>query len=83
MDCRGACIVPLNKRKGDNCECSNSIGISLLTLVGKLYGSVLIKRVRAETECAIGEGRGCMHQVFVVRQVCERFSNTQRTVIHN
>ena len=38
---------------------------------------VLIKRVRAGTEFAIGEeqcgfrqGRGCMDQVFAVRQVC-------------
>ena len=28
MDCRGACIVPLRKGKGDKCECSNSRGIS-------------------------------------------------------
>ena len=50
----------------DKCEWSNSRGISLLSVVGKLYGRVLIKRVRAGTECAIGEeqcgfrqGRGC------------------------
>ena len=48
----------------------------LLSVVGKLFGRVLIKRVRAGTECAIGEehygcrqGRGCMDQVFAVRQV--------------
>ena len=36
--------------------------------------------VRAGTECAIGEeqcgfrqGRGCMDQVFAVRQVCEKY----------
>ena len=67
MDWRGACIVPLYKGKGDKCECSNSRGISLLSVVGKLFGRVLIKRDRAGTECAIGEeqcgfrqGRGCM-----------------------
>ena len=43
----GACIVPLYKGKGDKCECSNSRGISLLSVVGKLFGRVLIKRVRA------------------------------------
>ena len=41
---------------------------------------MLIKRVRAGTECATGEeqcrfwqGRGCMDQVFAVRQVCEKY----------
>ena len=41
---------------------------------------MLIKRDRAKTECAIGEeqcgfrqGRGCMNQVFALRQVCEKY----------
>ena len=34
MDWRGACIVPLCKLKGDKCECSNSRGNSLLSVVG-------------------------------------------------
>ena len=55
MDWRDACIVFLYKGKGDKCECSNSRGISLLSVVGKLFGRVLIKRVRAGFECAIGE----------------------------
>ena len=42
MDWRGACIVALNKGRGDKYECSNSRGISLLNVVGKLYGVVLI-----------------------------------------
>ena len=36
VDWRGACIVPLFKGKFDKCECSNSRGISLLSVVGKL-----------------------------------------------
>ena len=78
-DRRGACIVLLYKGKGDKYECSSSRGISLLSVVGKLYGRVLIKRVWARTECAIGEeqwgfrpGRGCMDPVSAVRQVCEK-----------
>ena len=53
---------------------------SLLSVVGRLYFRVLIKRVRAGTECAIGEEEcgfrqsiGCMDQVFDVRQVCEKY----------
>ena len=38
------------KGKGDKCKCSNSRVISLLSVVGKLFGRVLIKRVRAGTE---------------------------------
>ena len=34
IDWRRACIVPLYKGKGDKCECSNSRGISLLSVVG-------------------------------------------------
>ena len=50
-------------------------------------GRVLIKRVRAVTECAIGEeqcgfrqGRGCMDQVFAVTQVCEKYLANGRDV---
>ena len=50
----------------DKCEATKSRGISL-SVVGKLFGRVLIKTVRAGTECAIGEeqcgfrqGRGCI-----------------------
>ena len=53
MEWLGACTVPLYKGKGDICERSNSRGISLLSVIGKLYGRVLINRVRAGTECAI------------------------------
>ena len=87
MDWCGACIVPLYKWKGDKCACSNSRGISLLSVVGKLFGRVLINRVRAGTECAIGEdqcrfrqGRGCMNQVFAVRQICEKYHTNGKDV---
>ena len=51
-----------------------------MSIAGKLYGRMLIKRVKDGTECIIGEeqsgfrqGRGCMDQVFAVRQVCEKY----------
>ena len=80
LDWRSACVVPLYKGKGDKHECNSYRGISLLSVVGKLYGIVLIRRVREGTERAIGEeqcgfrrGRGCVDQIFAVRQVCEKF----------
>ncbi len=49
-DWRDAYIVPLYKGKGENYVCSNFRGISLLSVVGKVYGRVLIERIRSTTE---------------------------------
>ena len=79
-DWMSACIVPLYKGKGDVHECGNSRGISLLSVVGKVYGRILINRIRDKTERAIAEvqggfrrGRGCTDQTFIVRQICEKY----------
>ena len=53
MDWVIACMVPLHKGKGDVYECSNFRGISLLRVVGKVYGRVLINRIRDKTENVI------------------------------
>ena len=80
-DFRDMCMVPCYKGKGDKHECNSYRGICLMSVVGKVYGRVLINRVRKGTEVAIGEeqggfrkGRGCVDQIFVVRQMCEKFS---------
>ena len=59
----------------------------MLSVVGKLFGRMLIKRVSAGTERAIGEercgfrqGRGCMDHVFAVRQVCEKYLANEKDV---
>ena len=59
----------------------------MLRVVGKLFDTVLIKRVRAGTECAIGEeqmgfkeGRACTDQVFAARQVCEKYLANEKDV---
>uniref|UniRef100_A0A3P9JF00 ribonuclease H n=1 Tax=Oryzias latipes TaxID=8090 RepID=A0A3P9JF00_ORYLA len=87
LDWMSACVVPLYKGKGDKYECGSFRGISLLSVVGKVYGRVLINRVVEGTEGMIGEeqcgfrrGRGCVDQVFVVRQVCEKFLAKGREV---
>ncbi len=70
-------MVPLYKGKGDKYECTNFRGISLLSVVGKVYDKVLIKSVREGTEGGICDeqggfrrGRGCLDQIFAVRQAC-------------
>ena len=54
--------------------------ISLLSVVGKVYGRVLINRIRDKTENVIAElqsgfrrGKGCTDQIFIVRQICEKY----------
>ncbi len=51
-----------------------------MSVVGKVYGTVLIMRVREGTEgmiCAeqggFRKGRGRVDQIFAVRQVCEKY----------
>ena len=82
-----ACMVPLYKGKGDVYECSNFSGISLSSVVGKVYGRVLINRIRDKTENVIAEvqdgfrrGRGCTDQIFIVRQICEKYLGRGRDV---
>ena len=74
------CVVPLYKGEGDVHECSNFRGISLLSVVGKVYGRILINRIRDKTENVIAEvqsgfrrGRGCTDQIFIIRQICEKY----------
>ena len=53
----------------------------------KVFGRVLINRVKKGTEAVIGEeqcgfrkGRGCVDQIFVVGQLCEKFVTKGREV---
>ena len=55
------------KERGQRTECSNYIGISLLSVVGKIYSGILVDRVRKVTKGVIdGEqggfraGKGCV-----------------------
>ena len=57
-DFRDMCMMPCNKGKGDKCECNSYRSISLMSVVGKVNGKVLINRVRKVTEAAIGEEQG-------------------------
>ena len=58
MDWVIACMVPLYKGKGELHECSNFSCISLLSVVGKVYGRILINRIRNKTENVIAQSHG-------------------------
>ena len=51
-----------------------------MSIHGKVYGKILIEKVCSQTEGLIGEeqygfrsGRGCVDQVFVMKQMSEKF----------
>jgi len=71
-------IAPIFK-KGNRKDCSNYRGISLLSVVGKVYASVLVDRVRVIVEGVLDEAqsgfrplRGCQDQIFCLRQAMEK-----------
>ncbi|CAG5002623.1 unnamed protein product [Parnassius apollo] len=82
-----AVIVPIYKGKGSQQDCKNYRGISLLSIVGKLYAKVLIERVMKETDGKIWDvqagfrkGMGCTDQVFSMRMIAEKFLTKNQKV---
>src|SRR5215469_5652612 len=79
-DLQEACVVPVYKGRGNKSECGSYRGISMTSVVGKLYGRVLIDRVKNITDGLVGEeqegfrkGRGCVDQVFAMKGLCEKY----------
>ncbi|TWW59092.1 hypothetical protein D4764_06G0006220 [Takifugu flavidus] len=69
-------VVPI--KSGDERVCSNYRGITLLSLPGKVYASVLEKRIRLiveplieEEQCGFRPGRGTTDQLFSLAGVLE------------
>ena len=76
---RYSVIVPLYKGKGERTECKNYRGIILLSVIRKLYGGILVDRVRRVTEGLIDDeqgdfraGMGCLVQIFTLNQIGEK-----------
>ena len=74
-----AIIFPLYIDKREKMECNNYIGISLLSVVGKIYVWILVDRVRKVTEGWIHDeeggfrtGKGCVNQIFTLKQIGEK-----------
>ena len=71
-------VIPLFK-KGDKAVCDNYRGITLLSLLGKVYAKVLESRVRtivepilSDEQCGFRPGRSTIDQVFTLQQVGEK-----------
>ena len=79
QDMRDAKIVTLYKNKGERSDCNNYRGISLLSIVGKVYARVLLarlqklaERIYPESQCGFRAGRSTVDMVFSLRQLQEK-----------
>ena len=78
-DWRDAILVSLYK-KGPRDLCGNYRGISLLSVVGKVFSRVLLNRllkhiapsVLPESQCGFRPNRGTVDMIFTARQVQEK-----------
>lgn len=74
-------IVPLPKR-GDLTLMNNYRGISLMSVVAKVYNKVLLYRIRdpidkilRANQAGFRRGRGCTEQVHILRRIIEGFQD--------
>ena len=76
---RDANIVTLYKIKGERSDCNNYRGISLLSIVGKAFARVALKklqslaeRVYPESQCGFRAKRATIDMIFSLRQLQEK-----------
>ncbi len=69
-------VVPLYKGKGYKCACIIFRGISLANGIDKVYGKLLIRRIREDTERVICDEHsgftrktGCMFSAYIIDDV--------------
>ena len=79
QDMRDANIVTLYKNKGERSDCNNYHGISLLSIAGKAYAWVVLKRLQTladrvypESQCGFRAKRSTIDMIFSVRQLQEK-----------
>ena len=76
---RSSVIVPLHKGKGEMIKYNSYIGISLLSVVGKIYADLLVDGVRRVTGGLIDDEQGgfraereYLDQTFTLIQIDEK-----------
>ena len=87
--CSKAIIVPIYKSK-DKQECGNYRGISLLSIPSKVYTKILQQRLKKYVEKSVSDeqagfrkGRGTIDQLFVIRQLAEKYWEKKQTLFNN
>ena len=76
---RDANFVTLYKNKGDRSDCNNFHGISLLSIVGKVFAREVLKRLQVlaeqvypESQCGFHANRSTIDMIFSLKQLQEK-----------
>ena len=84
QDMRDAKIITLYKNKGDRSDCNNYRGISLLSIVGKIFARVILSRLQflgtlvyPEAQCGFRPQRSTIDMIFATRQIQEKCREQQ------
>ena len=84
QDMRDAKIITVYKNKGDRSDCYKYRGISLLSIVGKVFArvvlarlQVLTERIYPESQCGFRAERSTVDMIFSVRQLQENCREQQ------
>ena len=81
---RDAKIITLYKNKGKRSDCNNHRGISLFSVVGKVFARVLLTRLQKleepvypESQCGFPTERSTAYMVFFLCQLQEKYREQQ------
>ena len=79
QDIRDASVITLYKNKGDRSDCNNYRGIAFLSVVGKVFARVVLKRLQVlaeqvypESQCGFRANRSTVDMFFSLRQLQEK-----------
>ena len=68
-------------------DCTNYRGISLMSIIGKVFARVLNERVKVlmvdkvmDEQGGFRAGRGCINQIFAVKQIVEKVVERDKKV---
>lgn len=82
---RNSKIITLYKNKGDRTDCNSYRGISLLSIVGKVFAKVVLSRLQVladrvypESQCGFRPERSTTDMIFSVRQIQEKCREQRR-----
>ena len=79
QDMKDSKIITLYKNKGERTDCNNYRGISLLSIAGKAFAKVALKRLQIlgervypESQCGFRPERSTVDMIFSLRQLQEK-----------